>query len=97
LRREEAISVLKELLDYCAGLDGHYFELAPPNAPTSAKEGYQIIIKGALDQETIKFIQEMLVKHQLTCQIGSMWKTKHSTNKTDPDTLIIYKPTPKPT
>jgi len=51
LRREEAISVLKELLDNCTGLDGHYFELAPPNEPTSTKEGYQIIIKAALDQE----------------------------------------------
>jgi hypothetical protein len=94
LRREEAISVLKELLDNCTGLDGHYFELAPPNAPTSTKEGYQIIIKAAFDQETKKYIQDILMKHQLTCQIGSMWKTKRSTNKTEPDTFIIYKPIP---
>ena len=94
MRREEAISVLKELLDNCPGLDGHYFELAPPNAPTSTKEGYQIIIKAALDQETKKCIQDILMKHQLAYQIGSMWKTKHSTNKTDPDTFIIHKPTP---
>jgi hypothetical protein len=95
LRREEAISVLKELLDTCASLDGYYFELSPPIAPKSTNEGYQIIIKGAFDQETQKCIQEMLTKHQLTSQIGSMWKTKHSINKTDPDTFIIYKPTPK--
>jgi hypothetical protein len=96
LRREESLSVLKELLDNCTGLDGHYFELAPPNTPTSTKEGYQIIIKTALDQETKKCIQDILMKHQLTCQIGSMWKTKRSVNKTDPDTFIIYKPIPKP-
>jgi hypothetical protein len=97
LRREEAISVLKELLDNCIGLDGHYFELASPNAPTATKGGYQIIIKGAFDQETKKCIQDILMKHQLTYQVGSMWKTKRSTNKTDPDTFIIYKPSPKPT
>jgi hypothetical protein len=31
------------------------------------------------------------MKHQLTYQAGSMWKTKRSINKTDPDTFIIYK------
>lgn len=96
MRREKAISVLKELLDNCTGLDGHYLELVPPNTPTSTTEGYQIIIKTALDQETKKYIQNILIKHQLTYQIGSMWKTKRSINKTDPDTFIIYKPTPKP-
>jgi hypothetical protein len=42
LKREEAIAVLKELLDNCQGLDGHYLELAPPSAP-STTGGYQII------------------------------------------------------
>ena len=94
MKREEAISVLKELLDNCMGLDGHYFELAPPNVGTSTKGGYQIIIKVALDQETKKCVQDILMKHQLAYQIGSMWKTKRSINKTDPDTFIIYKPIP---
>jgi hypothetical protein len=94
LRREEAISVLQELLENCTGLDEHYFELAPPNIATSTKVGYQIIIKGPLDQETRKCIQEILMKHQLAYQAGSMWKTKRSINKTDPDTFIIYKHIP---
>ena len=89
LEREEAILVLKELLDICMGLDGHGLELTTPNALTS---GYQIIIKGILDAETKIDIQETLTKHQLTFQAGNMWKTKRSLNKTDPDTLIIYKP-----
>jgi len=88
LKREEAISVLKGLLDNCAGLDGHGLELTAPNAPTS---GYQIIIKGVLDEETKKHIQDTITKHQLTSQTGSIWKTKRSPNKTEPDTLIIYK------
>jgi len=92
LKREEAILVLKELLDNCRGLDGHYLELAPPLASTSTLEGYQIIIKTALDTETKKCIQDLLMKHKLACQVGSLWKTKRSINKTDPDTFIIYKP-----
>ncbi len=89
LKREEAISVLKELLDTCKGLDGHGLELTAPNTPTS---GYQIIIKGVLDQETKQHIQDIITKHLLTHQTGNIWKTKRSLNKIEPDTLIIYKP-----
>jgi hypothetical protein len=92
LKREEAISVLKELLDGCRGLDGHYLELEPPSASSSTQGGYQIIIKLALDVETQKCILNILKKHQLTYQTGSIWKTKRSINKTDPDTFIIYRP-----
>jgi hypothetical protein len=88
LKRDEAISVLKELLDNCAGLDGRGLELIASNAPTS---GYQIIIKGVLDEETKQRINVILIKHQLNSQIGNLWKTKHSSNKTEPDTLIIFK------
>ena len=89
LKRDEAISVLKELLDNCTGLDGHGLELIASNAPTS---GYQIIVKGVLDEETKQRINVILTKHQLTSQMGNLWKTKHSLNKTEPDTLIIFKP-----
>lgn len=88
LEREEAIIVLKELLDNSPGLDGHGLELTAPNEPIC---GYQIIIKGILDEKTKQFIQEILSKHQLTSQTGNLWKTKRSLNKTEPDTLIIYK------
>jgi len=88
LKRDEAISVLKELLDDCKGLDGHSFELTAPSAPSS---GYQIVIKGILDEETKKQVQEITTKHKLTSQTGNIWKTKRSINKTEPDTLIIYR------
>ncbi|MCL4429795.1 MAG: hypothetical protein M1167_03475 [Chloroflexi bacterium] len=91
MKREEAISVLKELLEGCRGLDGHILQLEPPAAPSTVG-GYQIIIKMALDQETQKCILDILRKHQLSYQAGSVWKTKRSINKTEPDTLIIYKP-----
>jgi hypothetical protein len=89
LKREEAILLTKEILDKCVGLDGHGFELVPPIPPTA---GYQIIIKGILDQETKQHVQTILTKHQLTSQTGSFWRTKRSPNKTEPDILIIYKP-----
>ena len=91
LKRAEAIAVLKELLDKCNCLDGHLVEIAPPIALKSAGEGYQIIIKGALDGETQRHIKDITVQHQLVSQVGSLWKTKRSLNKTEPDTLIIYR------
>ena len=91
LKREEAIAILKELLDHCEGLDGHYLELAPPNVVTSNAGGYQIIIGKALDEKTKDCIKDIIMKHQLTYQAGSIWKTKRSKDK-EPDTLIIYKP-----
>ncbi len=88
MKREEAVSVVKELLDCCVGLDGHSLELTPPNTPNA---GYQIIIRVALDEKTQTCIQEILTMHQLAFQCGSMWKTKRSISK-EPDTFIIYKP-----
>jgi hypothetical protein len=92
LRREEAISVLKELLESCRGFDGQNLELVNTKVATSSSEGYQIIIKGTLNQETKEGLQKIVFAHQLACQTGSLWKTKRSINKTDPDTFIIYRP-----
>jgi hypothetical protein len=89
LKRDQAISVLIELLDGCMGLDGHGLELIAPNAPSA---GYQIVIKGVLDEETKKHVETIAMKHQLSYQTGNLWKTKRSPNKLEPDTLIIYKP-----
>jgi hypothetical protein len=91
LKREEAIEVLKELLDKCNCLDGHLVEIAPPIDPQSTGEGYQIIIRGTLDGETQRHIKDITIQHQLISQVGSLWKTKRSLNKSEPDTLIIYR------
>ncbi len=90
MKREEAVSLIKELLDCCKGLDGHTFELIAPSVSSPATGGYKIIIKGVLDQETKNRIIDILQKHQLAYQSGSLWRTKQSLNK-EPDTLIIYK------
>ena len=87
LKREEAISVLKELLDCCSGLDGHYLELVAINSPNGA--GYQIVISKTLDEQTRNCIQDIAKKHQLSYQTGNIWNTRR--NKTEPDTFIIYR------
>ena len=81
LKQDEAISVLKELLDGSVGLDGHGIELSPPKGSTS---GYQIVIRGKLGKETKQHIQETLIKQQLAYQEGNIWRTKHSPNKIAP-------------
>jgi hypothetical protein len=87
LKREEAICVIKELLDSAIGLDGRGLELAP----ISSAGNYQIVIRGILDEKTNAVISAIVAKHQLTIQTGNIWKTRH-TQKEQPDTLIIYKP-----
>jgi hypothetical protein len=88
LKRNEAIAVIKELLEGVVGLDGHSLELA---APISSAGGYQIVIKGSMDEKTISEVESIVAKHQLATQIGNIWKTRY-TLKEQPDTLIIYKP-----
>jgi hypothetical protein len=91
LERVEAIAVLKELLDKCNSLDGHLLEISPPVATKSTGVGYQIVIKGVLNEETQRQIKDITVQNKLFSQVGSLWKTKHSIHKSEPDTLIIYR------
>jgi hypothetical protein len=88
LKRDEAILILKELLEKCQGLDNHNLEITNPTS------GYQIIIRGILDAETKQHIENIAAQHQLLTQTGNIWKTKHSINKTEPDTIIIYRKKP---
>lgn len=80
MKREEAISVLKDLFEKCTNLDGHYLEIIPPNAYTQMSGGYQIQIKATLDEETRTCMQDVLMKNHLTIKI------------TEPETFIIYRP-----
>lgn len=87
MKRQEAITIIRELLDACRGLDAHPVELAPP---TTAAGGYQIIIRGILDAQTRKAVEATAAQHQLAIQAGSMWKTKRTLSQ-EPDTLILYR------
>ena len=70
MKREEAILVLKELLDNCVGLDDHYLELVPPSTSTPITAGYQIIIRNVLDKETINCIQGILMKYSFLAKLA---------------------------
>jgi hypothetical protein len=91
LRRDEAVLVLKRLLDSCVGLDGCGLELAPPSSLSANGAGYQIVVRGVLDGETKKQLDGVVAEFGLAYQVGTMWKTRRSINK-EPDTIIIYKP-----
>jgi hypothetical protein len=80
LKREEAISVLKELFEKCTSLDGHYLALMQPGYAGLLSKGYQILIKTPIDEETRNCMQEILIKNQLTIKIQ------------ETDTFIIYRP-----
>ena len=91
MKRKGAIAVPKELLDYCEGLDEYSLELALSNSIEAKLVGYQIIIRGTLDEESKRRIQNILLRHQLSWQVGSMWRTRRSANKASPDTFIVYR------
>ena len=80
LKREEAISVLKELFEKCTFLDGHYLSLLPEGYEGLISKGYQILIKTPLDEETRICMQDILIKYQLTIKI------------IEEGTFVIYRP-----
>ncbi|MCW4024833.1 MAG: hypothetical protein NWF01_07355 [Candidatus Bathyarchaeota archaeon] len=87
MKRNEAIALIKELLEGCAGLDGQNLQLV---APVSALGGYQVMLSGNFEEQTIECIKALASKHGFACQLGNIWKTKRGDNL--PNTLIVYKP-----
>ena len=79
MKREEAISVLKELFEKCTSLDGHYLALMPAGYAGIISKGYQILINTSLDEETRNGMQDILIKYRLTIKIQ------------EPSTFIIYR------
>ena len=79
MKREEAISVLKELFEKCTSLDGHYLALMPAGYAGLISKGYQILINTSLDEETRYCMQDILIKYMLTIKIQ------------EPSTFIIYR------
>lgn len=90
LKRDEATTVLKELIDSCPGLDGHPLELTPPATAAAQKgEGYQIFIIKTLDEQTKKCVIDIVTHRKLSYQSGSLWKKRCGVK--EPDTFIIFK------
>jgi hypothetical protein len=50
LKREEAVSLLKEITGICGGMGEEVVMLMPPNADDVLSHGYQLHIKGAVKE-----------------------------------------------
>ncbi len=80
LKREEAISVIKELFEKCTFLDGHYLALMEAGYAGLMTKGYQILIKTPIDEQTRNCMQDILMKYKLTIKVQ------------EEDAFIIYRP-----
>jgi len=79
LKRDEAISFLKEVLDKCTLLDGQYFCLTPPNLASQLSKGYQIQMMNPIHSDDLVCMNEILSSYGLLLKI-------------EKDLTIIYKP-----
>jgi hypothetical protein len=59
-RREEAVSLVREVSDKCASLGPHGIILMPSNADDVLAKGYQLHIKANLDEENLSCINPLL-------------------------------------
>jgi hypothetical protein len=78
-RREEAVSLLREVSDKCASLGPHGIMLMPSNADDMLAKGYQLHIKANLDEESISCINPLVEQRGLKI-------------KQEKDLLVIYRP-----
>jgi hypothetical protein len=79
LDRNEAVKVLKDVLDACPSINGFYIMLMPSNLNDRLSHGYQIHIKAYLTPKDGKCAREILAKQGLAL--------KETEGKT-----IIYRP-----
>jgi hypothetical protein len=78
-RRDEAVSLLKEVSDKCVSLVPYGIMLMPPNADNVLSKGYQLHIKANLDKESLSCMKPFVEKRGLRM-------------KQEKDLLVIYKP-----
>jgi hypothetical protein len=82
VNRDEAVKVLREVLDACPSINGFYIALMPSNLNDRLSHGYQIHIKTYLTPKDRKYAEEILAKQGLAL--------KETEGKT-----IIYRPIKK--
>ncbi len=81
LNREEAISLLKEIIGVCSVLSGEAIMLMPANADDVLSHGYQLHIKAMLSQHDLSCIKPIVEKHNLSIA-----------NEPNKNLLVIYRP-----
>ena len=69
MEREEAVAVLKEILNDCRELDGNGICLMPPNTNGISSKGLQVYIKDPNnDKEVISRLKAIADKHNAALQ-----------------------------
>ena len=81
MKRDEAISTMKELLENCGKLDNIFMCLTPPSTSPPIQQGYQIHLRIAMDGETEECVKKITQKHSLSFEEESAGK----------EIVIIYK------
>jgi hypothetical protein len=79
MRREEAVSLLREVSDKCPSLAPNGIMLMPPDADGVLSKGFQLHIKAHLDEESLSCINPLVIEHGLLL-------------KNEKDLLVIYRP-----
>lgn len=82
MKREEAIQVLRTILDECDLTDGYSFSLIPPKPDNPLSVGYKLQLRIPISQAEKSCISEIVTKKGLAM------------NSIE-DLTIIYKPQPE--
>ncbi len=83
MKREEAISLLREIIGVCDGVNEQAVMLMPPNADDVLSQGYQLHIRMARS-DNLTCIRPVVKKHNLALA-----------EETGKDLVVIYRPMKK--
>ncbi len=78
MKREEAISLMNELMQNCPKLNSIFLCLVPPSE--SKFGGYQVHLRISMDEETRRSVTDVVEKHGLMIE-----------ESTSEDLVIVYK------
>jgi hypothetical protein len=82
LKREEALSLLKEIATYCDGLNESLIAIMPPDADDVLSHGYQLHIKSWVSHEnSCPCLKPIVAKRGLEVK-----------GEPEKDLLVIYRP-----
>jgi hypothetical protein len=79
MKREEAVTCLKEITCSCANMSPNAVTLTDPKLNDPLAVGYQVKIKTILDSETKQQVQQIAKKYNLALKEGE-------------EEIIIYRP-----
>ncbi len=82
MNREQAVTVIKNIIDRCQAVEGKSLKLLPPQANNALSYTFQIHIETSGDTMITGCVQSIAKKHNLSVKPIDRW-------------LVVYKPYPK--